>query len=580
MKQQLKDKIKSYLPYSISFRMISSISVIVLIVMLCSSAFTYLYFGKVLKEEHLKKDYQVLKEDAQYLEMLFQEITLVAQNMLFDEQIQDFCRNEGNDYYAIENIAGVMARHISVRHSIHSVLLKSDYDSVWSAFPFDSSAQAALEEDFYGYSKPFVIQYGNVEQELVGYRSLIHDLKNPQRVIGELTILLDLNQLRNLTSSWNQQENELSLIENNAVLLESKSGINEEMLLKSDASLLFERGIESLDMGTLLAIPIQSTPYHLITYRSNQALQRKAWPLIPFFILSSVLLLFILFLLLYKRIQALTQPIRCLQKGMVAFAQGDMGVQVTIQSHDELEVLGNNFNEMVKDIDSLMQKSIEDEKMKKKIKFDMMISKIHPHFIYNTLNSIIVMARKEGNQDVIEMVRSLILILQDSMSVHDELLYDTVQKEISIIEAYVKIQNYRYKNKINLRFEIQEDLLNQKIAKNILQPIVENAIFHGIVPKAGIGTIVVSIEKKKEKIWIQIADDGVGMEEELVESMMKGSASLKDQRKNKDSVHSIALINVLERLEFLYGSSLDFQVKSKAGQGTLFSICFKEEVHQ
>ena len=82
-----KDKLKSILPYSISFRMVASISSIVLVVMVVSSVFTYFYFGKVLKEENLRKDYQVLKEDAQYLEMVFQEATTVAQNMLFDEQI-------------------------------------------------------------------------------------------------------------------------------------------------------------------------------------------------------------------------------------------------------------------------------------------------------------------------------------------------------------------------------------------------------------------------------------------------------------------------------------------------------------
>ena len=577
MKQRLKDSIKQHLPYSISFRMITSISLIVLLIMLLSNLFTYFYFGKVLKEEHLKKDYQVLREDAQYLEMIFQEVTMVAQNMLFDEQIQDFCRNKSNNYYDIENIAEVMTRYTSIRHSIHSVLLKSDYDSVWNVFPFDSSAQTSLKQEFYGFSEPFEIQYGNSKQELIGYRSMIHDLKNPQNIIGELTIHIDLNQLRNLIASWNQPENELSLVNGERVLLASESGINEAVLTKCDRSLLYEQGSLAFDKGTLLAVPVQSTPYQLLTYRSDQALQKKALPLIPFFILSTGLLLFILFLLLYERIQALTHPIRYLQEGMLAFAQGDMDVKLKIESHDELELLGNNFNMMVKDIADLMQKSVEDEKMKKKIKFDMMISKIHPHFIYNTLNSVIVMARKEGNQDVIEMVRALILILQDSMSVHDELLYDTVQKEKSIIEAYVTIQNYRYKNKIQLRFDIEPELMEQKIAKNVLQPIVENAIFHGIVPKAGVGTVTVSVKRKNDRLYIQIKDDGVGMEEGLAAAMMQGSASLKKQRRNKDSVHSIALVNVLERLEFLYGDSLQFQVASEAGVGTLFTISFQEE---
>lgn len=141
-----KDKLKSILPYSISFRMVASISSIVLVVMVVSSVFTYFYFGKVLKEENLRKDYQVLKEDAQYLEMVFQEATTVAQNMLFDEQIQMFSRQADNDYFEIENIAEVMTRYTSIRHAIHSVLLQCQQVSVWNIFPFDSSAQEAVNQ--------------------------------------------------------------------------------------------------------------------------------------------------------------------------------------------------------------------------------------------------------------------------------------------------------------------------------------------------------------------------------------------------------------------------------------------------
>ncbi|HAH93438.1 sensor histidine kinase [Dielma fastidiosa] len=574
-----KDKLKSILPYSISFRMVASISSIVLVVMVVSSVFTYFYFGKVLKEENLRKDYQVLKEDAQYLEMVFQEATTVAQNMLFDEQIQMFSRQADNDYFEIENIAEVMTRYTSIRHAIHSVLLQCQQVSVWNIFPFDSSAQEAVNQQaFYGFSKPYTIQYGNSQQQLIGYRSSIHDLNNPQAILGELTIQLDVAQLASLVHSWSQPENEISLVDKDSVLIASQSGINEEYLSMVDCEQLFHQGMLTVTKGTLLAVPIQSTPYVLLTYRSNEALQRKAWLLIPFFTMTTCLLLLLLFLLLYERIHALTQPIRTLQEGMVQFADGDMNVRLQIDSHDEMELLGNNFNQMVSDIDALMQKSIEDEKMKKKIKFDMMISKIHPHFIYNTLNSIIVMARKAGNDDVIHMVRSLILILQDSMSVHDDLLVDTLQRECSVIEAYVTIQNYRYKDKISLNFDIESDLERVKIAKNVLQPLVENAIFHGIVPKNGQGTIDVSVKRIGKKLCVQVHDDGVGMDQALVASIRQGSVMLKQQRqKHGDSVHSIALINVLERLEFLYGESLEFDVTSEANHGTCFTICFAYE---
>ena len=200
----------------------------------------------------------------------------------------------------------------------------------------------------------------------------------------------------------------------------------------------------------------------------------------------------------------------------------------------------------------------------------MMISKIHPHFIYNTLNSVIVLARKQGNNDVIEMVKALILILQDGMSIHKDLLYDTIETEINVIKAYVTIQNYRYKDKIHLVIDIDDDLYSYRIAKNILQPIVENSIFHGIVPKSTDGTVTVSIHKKEDKLCIVISDDGVGIDEEMAARIEKGSNYMAST--NDNSVHSIALVNVYERLEFLYGKNLRIKVNGEPGVGTTFMI--------
>ena len=168
------------------------------------------------------------------------------------------------------------------------------------------------------------------------------------------------------------------------------------------------------------------------------------------------------------------------------------------------------------------------------------------------------------------MVKALILILQDGMSIHKDLLYDTIETEINVIKAYVTIQNYRYKDKIHLVIDIDDDLYSYRIAKNILQPIVENSIFHGIVPKSTDGTVTVSIHKKEDKLCIVISDDGVGIDEEMAARIEKGSNYMASN--NDNSVHSIALVNVCERLEFLYGKNLRIKVNGEPGVGTTFMI--------
>ena len=128
------------------------------------------------------------------------------------------------------------------------------------------------------------------------------------------------------------------------------------------------------------------------------------------------------------------------------------------------------------------------------------------------------------------MVRALILILQDGMAVHEDLLMDTIARERSVIEAYVTIQNYRYKQKFSVVYDIEPGLEEQLIAKNILQPLVENAIFHGIIPKDGPGQLTLSIHRRQDQLHVEVR----------------------------------------ERLEFLYGHPVHLKVQSELGKGTAF----------
>ena len=289
--------------------------------------------------------------------------------------------------------------------------------------------------------------------------------------------------------------------------------------------------------------------------------------------LFTLLIGILVMLTLTRAVRGITSPIRLLSEGMEQFAAGDMSAHVEVRSHDELERLSTNFNEMVASIHRLLSQAVEDEKIKKKLKFDMMISKIHPHFIYNTLKSVIVMAKKQGNEDVVQRVRALILILQDGMAVHEDLLTDTLRTECGVIAAYAAIQNYRYKNKFTIEYDIDPQLKDVLIAKNILQPLVENAIFHGLLPKPGPGHIRLSVHRlPDQRLSLRLEDDGVGLDAELAARIEKGAEALREHRCQEDSVHSIALVNVLERLEFLYGSRLSFHVQSAPGQGTAFLL--------
>ena len=138
------------------------------------------------------------------------------------------------------------------------------------------------------------------------------------------------------------------------------------------------------------------------------------------------------------------------------------------------------------------------------------------HFLYNTLNSVIYLARREGNADIEKMVHSLILILQDGMAAYSGRIDDPLSAELLVVSAYCVIQRYRYKDKFQLVINVPAELQGAYIPKNILQPVVENAIYHGIAPMEEPGTVEILVEREDEMLRICIADSGMGDRKSVV----------------------------------------------------------------
>ncbi|MEG1943133.1 MAG: hypothetical protein RR049_04885 [Angelakisella sp.] len=165
------------------------------------------------------------------------------------------------------------------------------------------------------------------------------------------------------------------------------------------------------------------------------------------------------------------------------------------------------------------------------------------------------------------MLRALILMLQDGMGIYDDRICDTLEHEIAIVDAYCLIQNYRYKDKFQITYELSPEAMQATLAKNILQPLVENSIFHGIAPMSENGLIELSAEVVDGHLQIYLCDNGVGMDEATLNRLRTGSAS-----SGASSVHAIAVQSIRDRLEYLYPREYVFEVYSEVGKGTTWNI--------
>jgi two-component system sensor histidine kinase YesM len=262
---------------------------------------------------------------------------------------------------------------------------------------------------------------------------------------------------------------------------------------------------------------------------------------------------------------ALTNPLRKMMRMMKNVQEGDFNVQFPVKYRDEVGQLGHQFNRMIVRIDHLIQDIYVMETKKKEAELHALQSQINPHFMYNTLESIRMAAELNDDHMAADMIAILGKLLRYSISdLHEEV---TLENETLHMRNYVEMLNYRYPNRFQLETRISEDLCSYPIIKLVLQPIVENAIYHGMDDHKPSMRIVMSTERAPHALWLRITDDGVGMDEETLERLNRSLAGAQEKIAKRKS-GGIGLKNVNERIKLHYGPMYGLKVTSERGRGT------------
>lgn len=262
---------------------------------------------------------------------------------------------------------------------------------------------------------------------------------------------------------------------------------------------------------------------------------------------------------------ALTKPLKRTVQLMKQVQRGNLDVWVNVKYNDEIGMLGSHFNRMIGRIKDLLSEVHETEKSKQQADMLALQNQINPHFIYNTLESIRMLAELNDDDQVAELTYLLGQLLRYSITRSaDESV--KVGQEIEHVRNYLLLLQIRFPDKFAFRLDIPEQLNPLPIIKLVLQPIVENAVFHGLEKKEGTGTITIRAWTEQSDVIFTVHDDGVGMTEERLHSL---NHSLRDGKADK---FGIGLRNVYERIRLHYGPSSQLTVSSKPGQGTTVSL--------
>lgn len=268
----------------------------------------------------------------------------------------------------------------------------------------------------------------------------------------------------------------------------------------------------------------------------------------------------------FKFSRTLTNPIFKLKRLMKQAESGDLTVRFNFEHNDEIGELGQSFNHMIARIDQLIQMVYVEQENKRTAEMKSLQEQIKPHFLYNTLDTISWMARDYDAEDIVRLVDALTNMFRIGLSHGKDII--TVKEEITHVSNYLYIQKIRYKDKLNYVIHVDESLYAIEVPKLILQPLVENAIYHGVKAKRGGGTITITGVPEGENLVFTVQDDGAGMPQEKVEELNRRMS----ERSVLDEQKSFGLFYIRERIQLCYGKGYGVHVESALGEGTRVTI--------
>ena len=284
-------------------------------------------------------------------------------------------------------------------------------------------------------------------------------------------------------------------------------------------------------------------------------------------IISSVFVMVILFLivLLYsmKVTRRITEPIMSLTQKAGQFGIRDFSQATPINTDiAELQILDQSFNEMTGHITELMNKQIENERSLHRTELELLQAQINPHFLYNTLDSIVVLAESDREEDVVDMITNLSTFFRNSLSEGEDI--HSIRSEFAQAASYLEIQQIRYSDILTYTIAVADDIQDCLIPKLIIQPLIENALYHGIKNRRGRGLITITGGREGENILLRVRDNGAGMDAEQLTQLQNGIY--------QEKPGSFGLWNVHQRIRLYCGEDYGLSFESMPGEGTTVTV--------
>lgn len=283
---------------------------------------------------------------------------------------------------------------------------------------------------------------------------------------------------------------------------------------------------------------------------------------------SVIAFAFILLLIVFLSYQiplSITRPIRRISEVTDQVAKGDLSVRSDVKSGAEISLLSDSLNTMIDKINELLEQVKTEQIRLRKAEFELLQSQINPHFLYNTLDAIVWLAESGEQEKVVSMVGSLSEFFRTSLNQGRDII--PIREELQHVRSYLEIQQVRYQDILQYEIHVPEELEKYLIPKITIQPLVENALYHGIKNRRGPGKIVITGRKEEDCFLLQIEDNGIGITGERLQQVNEGI-----RRKIPTGKGIYGLYNVNERIRLNFGEKFGISIESTYGERTIVSV--------
>ena len=588
----MKKKQKS----SLKNRALSQTAVLIIVTMCIMVTVFYMVFHSRAFNERGKYEEENLVNMEAYLNSYLEEVDSIAKNVNYNYYLQDYLETvikEEDDYVDSGIGKNMRSYEMSSQAFSDTLLSRADISSIMifgkkkmllnrSMYTYQKVALDYSKLDWYAkavakpqdaiITGPNRHSFFDTDDEVISLSREVQSYENGT-FRGVILINLNMNKITEICNSFQEkQENFICIINDKGELVyeqqngrerfafdekENRQELNTALgKTKESCFRLNYRGEKYLVTRT----DMKTTGWTLVSMVPYKSVMAETMAISGVMILAVAITLIVTLLLLNRILTGVVKPLKKLEKYMVQVNPDNMDQRMEILTDDEIGHLSMKFNQMMDRIRNLKEQVIEEQEDKRKYELQALQAQINPHFLYNTLDSIIWMA-ETNDSNIVAMTEALAKLFRISLNKGNEEI--SLERELEHVKNYLIIQSMRYADKFTYEISAEPGVERCRTIKLILQPIVENCIYHGIKKKRGTGKITIRAYRREQNLIIEVSDDGCGMPEKICRKI------LSDEIESENiSGSGIGVKNVNERIQLRFGKKYGLSYSSEEGVGT------------